>query len=128
MAQFNELNRPEAHRNIGTISATGTFMLQHAAKDMKIRSVRLVALAAIVGTSTNNLSFQLKKMSSSGTETNQGTAVTSESGVAKGATLVLTSTPFDLDAGESLIVTATKAGTGAWANCFAVIDYEIIGN
>lgn len=128
MGAFNELNRPQHCASLGSIAATTTLLLFHATKKVVVRQADLVAVAAIAGSSTNNYSFQVKKLDSAGTETDIGSAVTTVAGVSKGAVLNLPGLEdYTLDTGESLIVTATLTGTLTISG-FLAMDYEVIGN
>ena len=131
MAVSNVNNRPTHCQDLGNVNATGNHLLYHAVKKIAIKNAFLVALAAVTGTATNKLAFHLKKLDAAGTETDLTTnAVDNEGGVTKGDTLNLgiDNGYVVLEKGESLFVEVTKAGTGTWANCFAAIDYQVIGN
>ena len=131
MAGNNENNRPSHCQDLGNVTATGEHLLFHATKKIAIKNAHLVALAAVAGTPTNKLAFMLKKLDGDGVETDLTTnAVDTEGGVTKGNTLGLgiVNGYAVLDRGESLVLSVTKAGTGTWANCFAAIDYQVIGN
>ena len=130
MSMNNFSNRPQLCMDLGTVEDTKTYGLLHATKKLLVKRVDLIALAALAADAANHHDMQLKITNAAGNDTDVGDDVGTEAGVTKGAALNLPENRAGqvLKPGETLVLTATKAGNGTWANPFVAIDYEVVGN
>ena len=126
MSAFNEANRPQVGHRLGSISATATYLVLHASKLLRLKRASIVAKAAVSGTGTNHLSFKLKALSGAGTSRDLTSAVTTEGGVTAGAKLDLkVEDGLRVEKNETLVLDVVKAGSGAWADAFVSVDYQV---